>query len=703
MSVNFRSLIPAFVRDAGRREWLFSVRTFGASMLALYLALYLGLDQPQWSLMTVYIVSQPLGGMVVAKGLYRLIGTICGAAMALLLVSLADQQHIFFFIAVALWLGFCTFCANLLRNFRSYGFVLAGYTALIIGLPAALQPDTAFATAVARVSEIGLGILCASLASILIWPLPASRAYLARARQQIEALIALIADCAAGRLDSHALQERRRALLTSGIELENLRENALFDSARLRRRAGLCRRLGHEMLAMITAVGPLQSYVSRYAGEHRQDLLDELLAGMAELAQEDDFPALRERLTHLHDQASQLAQALRRESVEGDEQRFYALQLALEHCSELCDRLRSSVVIFAMLADQAPQAPWRAGTSRLHLNYAQALRNAIRAAVAISGAILFWYWSAAGQGIQIVIMTGVICALFSTRDDPVAAAGGFIKGAATAALVAIVYRLILLPGSEGFAALVWWLAPTYILAGLAMRRPSSAAIGTAVTVFFPVLLQLGPSQDFSALPLFNNILGLAVGMSMPVLAFLLIWPSDDAATSRWRLCRDLCRTLARWPIQRRRPRHQMETILYDRIGQLLPRLNPDQEQDGELLRGAMACVTLGLGLLYLDALCRRGVPEAIRLSLTRLIRATQRALRDGDEARWAALAEETEAVRRQCRLAYREVSGDGERRRLVRAVVRLRMQSNIIRGYGGFLLAGSGAGRWRGLETQGAV
>ena len=31
-------------------------------------------------------------------------------------------------------------------------------------------------------------------------------------------------------------------------------------------------------------------------------------------------------------------------------------------------------------------------------------------------------------------------------------------------------------------------------------------------------------------------------------------------------------------------------------------------------------MTLGLGLLYMDALCRRGVPAPVRLALTRLIK-----------------------------------------------------------------------------------
>lgn len=693
------TLIPAFIRGAGRREWQFTLRTFAAGMVALYLALRLGLDEPKWSMMTVYIVAQPLGGMVLAKGIYRFLGSLVGAAMALLLVGSLAQQHLVFLLAMALWLGVCTFCASLLRNFRSYAFVLAGYTALIIGLPGAMSPNQAFSDAVARVTEIGLGILCTSLASVLVWPRSAADRYLASAREQLVGLIQLVADSAGGHLAARDLQGRRGALLNGGIALENLREHALFDSIRLRRRAGLCRRLGHELLAMISSVGPLNGYVHRYSPQRRPAALQSLLDGIAALDPEEEFQALRGRLSDLHNRAMALAHRLRADQLDDNEYDFYAVQQLLEHAGELCDRLRSSVVLFAMLTDRAPLSHWRSGTTRLHLDYGAALRNGARAALIIAAASFIWFWSESAQGPQIVIMSAVICALFSTRDNPIGAASGFVKGAACAALAAILYRLFLLPGTEGFAALVWWLAPIYLLAGLAMQAPATAAVGTALTIFFPVLLNLGPSQDFYAAPLFNDILGLAVGMSLPILAFMFLWPGDDAGAARARLCRDLCRTLARWPLPR--PRHELETVLYDRMARVLPLLSAERESDGELLRGAMATVTLGLGLLYLDALCRRGLPEPVALSIRELIRDTRYTLRGGDQDRWLALAGRTDTVLKRCQRAYRAARRDGERRRLVRAVVRLRLQINIIRGYAGFFLTGSGVGPWLGLQVQG--
>ena len=37
----------------------FAVKTFAASLLALYIAFWAGLDDPRWSFLTVFVVSQP--------------------------------------------------------------------------------------------------------------------------------------------------------------------------------------------------------------------------------------------------------------------------------------------------------------------------------------------------------------------------------------------------------------------------------------------------------------------------------------------------------------------------------------------------------------------------------------------------------------------------------------------------------------------
>ncbi|MGV8462427.1 FUSC family protein, partial [Pseudomonas aeruginosa] len=79
-----------------------------AGGLALWCAFRFDLEQPQWALMTVLIVSQPLSGMVVAKGLFRLLGTLVGTAMSVLMIALFAQAPWLFLLAISLWLGLCT-------------------------------------------------------------------------------------------------------------------------------------------------------------------------------------------------------------------------------------------------------------------------------------------------------------------------------------------------------------------------------------------------------------------------------------------------------------------------------------------------------------------------------------------------------------------------------------------------------------------
>ena len=97
-----------------RPEWLdhetvlglvFAARTFGASLLALYIAFWAGLDTPRWAFLTVYVVSQPESGLVLAKGFYRILGTIAGTLYATALVFGLAQYGELFVAATAVWIG----------------------------------------------------------------------------------------------------------------------------------------------------------------------------------------------------------------------------------------------------------------------------------------------------------------------------------------------------------------------------------------------------------------------------------------------------------------------------------------------------------------------------------------------------------------------------------------------------------------------
>lgn len=153
-----------------RWDWIFALRTASAGLIALFSAYALKLDHPQWAMMTVFIVAQPVAGMVLAKGFYRLLGTLAGGLAAIAMTSLFGANPWLLVAILAIWIGFCTLVSSLLRNPEAYGAALAGYTAMIIGLPAFGQPHLVVDLAVARCAEIVLGIVCAALTSRLILP-----------------------------------------------------------------------------------------------------------------------------------------------------------------------------------------------------------------------------------------------------------------------------------------------------------------------------------------------------------------------------------------------------------------------------------------------------------------------------------------------------------------------------------------------------
>jgi uncharacterized membrane protein YccC len=103
--------------------------------------------------------------------------------MSVVFIGAFAQTPWLFLLALALWLALCTAASTQLRSAWAYAFVLAGYTVAIIALPAIDHPLQVFDQAVARCTEICLGIVCATASSALIWPMRVEQQLAGQARQ----------------------------------------------------------------------------------------------------------------------------------------------------------------------------------------------------------------------------------------------------------------------------------------------------------------------------------------------------------------------------------------------------------------------------------------------------------------------------------------------------------------------------------------
>ena len=105
---------------------LFSAKSFAAAMLAYYLALSIGLQRPSWAIITVYIVSQTSVGASLSRSVYRLVGTLVGAAATVFIVPTFVNQPILCSAMLGLWIAGCLCLSLLERTPRGYAFFAGG-------------------------------------------------------------------------------------------------------------------------------------------------------------------------------------------------------------------------------------------------------------------------------------------------------------------------------------------------------------------------------------------------------------------------------------------------------------------------------------------------------------------------------------------------------------------------------------------------
>src|SRR6202012_2150349 len=102
--------------------------------------------------------------------------------MGVVLICFFVQTPELFIAALALWIGACTLVSNLLRNYRGYGAVMAGFTAAVIADGSINEPNTVIQIALARCAATLIGIGCATFITALFAP--------HKARQKVRTLTA---------------------------------------------------------------------------------------------------------------------------------------------------------------------------------------------------------------------------------------------------------------------------------------------------------------------------------------------------------------------------------------------------------------------------------------------------------------------------------------------------------------------------------
>ena len=524
---------------AAWRDWAKSdVPRFGylakvliACLCAMWISMLLDLGQPRTAMVTVAIVMQSHSGMVLAKSYYRLIGTVAGVLASLLLVGLFAQERVPFLASMAIWIGICTAGSVILRNHQSYAFVLAGYTLCIVGLPAASQPDRAFDIAAGRVSEIMIGLLCATLVSELVFPKRIGSVMLDSARRRFSDFSIMVASSSP---DDAEYRSGLMKLMGDIFSLEAFRASSVLesdDSRSYRLRLG---RMNAEFMEATTAFHALGSLLRRQRRSGLNataDALSGIHGKIGEMLAPRGLPAANEReAAEAAARLSALRAGLNDELAvarkDADPERI-DFDVGADLLGRLLDDLIAYARTYAALSRKRNDA--EAPSLGVHFDPLAVALAGMRGALMLAIMASIWIYGEWGSGIEAVTLGVVSSTLFATSPAPTHTNRQFLIGALIGAAFAYWTNFHLLNHAQGFAMLALAVAPGIAMAAWLTTRPEGAVIGAGFFIVF--LMHFGFGSAYSADPaaFMNDVIADIFAITLSGILYALI----DLGGSRW--------------------------------------------------------------------------------------------------------------------------------------------------------------------------
>jgi uncharacterized membrane protein YccC len=597
------------------------VKTSVAAIAALWIAYRLNFQWSFGAALTVFVLAAPQTGKVLEKSLYRLLGTLVGLVAALVIVGLFAEHRLLFIGSMALWIGVCTVGASartgatFFRNSQGYGFIVAGFIAVLIGFLARRDPTHALQVGIGFTSAAALGILCLDFVSLSLFPQHLSPHLMEMARNNSSRLYRTIAEALRRRLSAEETERHQGQFMAGTFQLESSRSGAVFEDPAVRARGARLQRLNAHFMTVTSTLNVLERRGRRASHDNAvaialhpltEDLIAALLPGGTPPQNAVEAESLLPRLRALRAGWPERLAA----------QRAILTTRHYDHFDDTAQLLRQLLVgtiaytdTYAALhrrreAKPRPRAPYRPSVDPLLL-----LLNGVRAALALVLVSAFWIVTAWPSGFFAIIIAGVFSALICTFPNPVQVLPRMLKGFLLGFAAGAVYRLWLIPQISDFPMLAACLLPFIVPGLIAQTKPKYAATGLGYLVMFSLsaLYRLNGPPRADAPTLFNLGIAVVAGLVAALLAFTVLVPDRRLRGAARHLSRQraaLAR-LCREPLYGLR--HWFESTTRDRLQAQIPPASPRS------VAAALATLELGDAILNLRrALAGTGLPDRAR-------------------------------------------------------------------------------------------
>jgi uncharacterized membrane protein YccC len=592
--------------DTSWRNIVFSLRTAAAAILALALAYWLELSDPQWATLTVYVLAQATVGAALAKGVWRAIGTVAGGLIGLVLVGLFSQAPELLVAATVVLVGASFYAGARLRNYTSYGALLAGYTMLLVAYEGSTNPLGAWSIAVDRTTEILIGIICSGLASAIIWPRYAGDALREAQADTFSSLARYVATALRLSAPAAIFAQRRRQMVAEVISFDALCSFTLFETPELRTDEELVRRTVRQFLIVLSIARGLVVRLEEFDNDDGQKVqvrlrstLDAIAARIERIAAD---PAIWSDPRRPRREIWAARVALRNTATELEgmagaapfDARCSGL-LILSRVSDLLHGLTMVVITGAASLHNRRTTPRKARRQQRDSEGQQeALRLGIRAALAILVLSVFWMATGWSEGFTAVSGGAVMLFFAVNQDNPQAGGRTYLVWSSVGILVAYLAIALVLPYLQGFEALAVVLLLLLLPAGLMAGTPSYAWAGIALGGWIVAEIGFGNVFKPDALAFVNSAAALILGM-MGCLAVIAAMPVTSQARrgQSWqRTIGTILPAVARGGIVPRRGENEIIAML----AAMLPRLALDQQRDEDFFRGTLSAASSAVEL-----------------------------------------------------------------------------------------------------------
>jgi len=515
--------------------WMYLLKAIVAALLALGIAMKLDLPQPRTAMTTVFIVMQPQSGPVFAKSFYRICGTLVGLVVMLALIGLFTQQPELFIVSTALWVGICTAGAARNRNFRSYGFVLAGYTAALIGIPASQHPDGAFMSAMTRVAEISIGILSSGFVSAVVFPQYTGELLRSSVRKRFSSFVDYVSAALAGRIDRSHIEATNAHFVADVVGFEASRSTAVFESPDARMRSGRLARLNTEFMTVSTRFHALHQLMNRLRAQGSPATVEALEPYFREIApllhKEGERVLTAADAVKVSEQISQyratLSQRVRQTraalEAQGDAD-LLDFDTATELLYRFVHEMNEYTATYASLAvDTHAREKWIARYVP-KTNVIAAGVSGVRAAIVMSLLGAFWIATAWPSGTNLVLNAAATCALASASPQPTRTASQMAMGTTLASLVGMFLMFGVFPHIDSFVMLCVALAPALAFGVFLTTRSKYVGIGVGYCIFLCFLAGPDNVVQYNPMGYINDALALVISMIVTAAAFAVLLP-----------------------------------------------------------------------------------------------------------------------------------------------------------------------------------